>query len=185
MAKLGFYSHASFYDHAIPQTLVTLDDRSGLRREFNEKHFNIYVLFKNKIAPHPFGMVKISQMKWFLFSVLFLSVSVQAKILKLNSHYYIEKSSHEIVPIQSLNRLIDEKQVSDLRLYRKGLAHVISMKNASGETKNYSIGMDGYYYDIQPFSGYQIQSVDAHGLIEFKEFKNRKYYVNEQGLYIY
>ncbi len=121
-----------------------------------------------------------------LFGILLLSlvsVSAEAKIIKLNSVYYVESSPGKIMEIDMLNQLIKRKRVSDVTLYRGGKVNLISMKIEGQGYKLYSVANSGNVFLMQPYSEFHVENVDENNLVRFREVSNA-YYIDENGTFI-
>lgn len=119
-----------------------------------------------------------------LLATLILSSSAFAKIVS-NDHRYFVSTNGKEQPIHLLNSLIENKQVSAIKIYAGGNINVISFAKKGGAEKLYSIDDKGYMYAIEPFANYRINKIDRDNMIRFAEAPSKRFFVNNKGFFIY
>lgn len=119
-----------------------------------------------------------------LAALLMLSLSAFGKIVVQDDKLYVESKGNR-VPLGLVNSMIQEKSISDIKLYANGKIHMISFSKNGEREKIYSVDEKGFVYSIEPFSSYSVSRVDQDNLIHFKEVKNRRYKINSKGFFLY
>lgn len=114
---------------------------------------------------------------------LVLSTSAFARIVKEKNRLFIETNTSKS-PITMVNDLVKNKTISKLKMYDNGKVHLLSFAKHNGPTKLYSVDEKGYIYSIEPFSNYEVSSVND-GKFQFKEVPNRRYIVDAKGYFLY
>lgn len=113
-----------------------------------------------------------------------LSPAVLAKITTHNHRYYVQVKNR-MAPIHLLNTLIENREVSAIKIYANGNIHMISFAKKDGVEKVYSIDEKGYMYAIEPFSHYQVSRIDKKNMIQFAQVPHKKFFINSDGFFIY
>jgi len=113
-----------------------------------------------------------------------LSTSAFAKIVAVDGQYFIESKQGKSALV-SVNELIKNKSVTNVKLYGEGKANLISFSKSDMPETLYSVDEKGFIYSIKPFATYTVSSVDADGKFQFKEVPKRKYTVDAKGFFIY
>lgn len=115
---------------------------------------------------------------------LLLSSLASAKIYHKDQRFFIETKGKSVA-LDTLNSMIEKKQISTVKLYRGGMVHMLSFAKTGEKEKHYSVDEKGYIYSIEPFSSYSVEDVDAMGEIRFKEKPMKKYFITNSGFYIH
>lgn len=119
----------------------------------------------------------------FLFAALLISVSAFAKIITVDNRVYL-RSKGKQVPVFLVNSLIEKGEVSKLKLYGDGEVHMISFAKSGEKEKLYSVDEKGFMYTIEPFSSYEVSTVENDGRFRFKQVPKKKFRVNEKGFFL-
>jgi hypothetical protein len=115
---------------------------------------------------------------------VFFSTSVFAKIVVDKNLLYIQTST-ETVPLSTVNDMIKQNAISNLKMYGNGSAHIISYAVKKDVVKLYSVDEKGFTYAIEPFSSYNVSNTDEEGKFQFNEIPGRKFIVDPKGFFIY
>ncbi|MGE3609308.1 MAG: hypothetical protein AB7I27_06950 [Bacteriovoracaceae bacterium] len=121
-----------------------------------------------------------------LLTLLFLlySASSFSKIVILGEKVFFENNGKQ-VPIILVNQLIDQKEVSHLKLYNGGEINIISFAKGNQKELLYSVDENGFLYSIEPFTGYQVEKVFSDGNFTFKQLPGKKYHISSKGFFLY
>ena len=113
-----------------------------------------------------------------------LPTSIYAKIISSNDLYYIQTRKGN-VPVMSVNKMISEKNISNIKIYGNGMPHLISFAKKNGPVKLYSVDEIGYIYSIEPFTSYTVSTTEDDGQFQFNEVPGRKYNVDSKGFFFH
>lgn len=120
-----------------------------------------------------------------LFSLcLIFSTAAFAKIVMKDGHFFIE-SKKGTQPLISVNEMIENNKISQVKLYGKGKVHALSFATKDSPEKLYSVDQNGFIYLIRPFSDYSISNVNDNGKFQFKQVPKRHYVVDAKGFFFY
>lgn len=115
---------------------------------------------------------------------VFFSTSAFAKIIVNKNLLYIQTST-EVAPLTTVNDLIKQNSISNLKMYGNGSAHIISYAIKKDVVKLYSVDEKGFTYAIEPFSSYNVSNTDEQGKFQFNEIPGRKFVVDSKGFFLY
>ncbi len=120
----------------------------------------------------------------FIALTLLLSPSLQARIVLQKDGFFIE-SKNSKMPIDLLNTYVRNKEISQVKLFASGNVHLVSFAKNNEKEKLYSVDEKGFIYSINPFTNYDVKSVDAEGYVHFKQENRRKYRIDSKGFFLY
>jgi|GEM_PF-6034368 len=113
-----------------------------------------------------------------------LPSSIYAKIISSNDLYYIQTRKGN-VPVMSVNKMISEKTISNIKIYGNGMPHLISFATKNGPVKLYSVDERGFIYSIEPFTSFTVSTTEDNGQFQFNEVPGRKYNVDTKGFFFH
>jgi len=117
-------------------------------------------------------------------AILFHIPNGHSKIVNQNGEFFVV-NNQERIPIFIVNQLIEKGELSRIKLYGAGSAHLISFKkNNDKEEKLYSVDEKGFIYSISPFTDYSVTDVDELGNFKFRETQNKKFFINPKGFFL-
>jgi len=118
--------------------------------------------------------------------VLLLTVTSTAfaKVIMVKDQLFLKEDGKE-VPLFLVNKMIEEKVITNIKLYDDGNVNLVSYAKTGESSKLYSIDSKGFVYAIEPYAKYEVKSVDKKGRIQFKEDPKHKYQVTAKGFFIH
>lgn len=120
----------------------------------------------------------------FCLAILFNIPLGHSKIVTHNGEFFIV-TQQQRVPIFLINQLVEKGQISRVKLYGAGNAHLISFsKDTDKKEKLYSVDEKGFIYSISPFSDYSVTEVDDYGKFKFREIQNKKFFISNKGFFL-
>lgn len=121
----------------------------------------------------------------FFFATLFNSPLTHSKIVTHNGEFFVV-TNQQRVPIFMVNHLVEKGEINRIKLFGGGNAHLISFaKNEDKKEKLYSVDEKGYIYSISPFTDFSVTDVDDQGKFKFQEVRDRIYFINQKGFFLY
>jgi hypothetical protein len=118
---------------------------------------------------------------YLILAALLISAPTFAKIVRQGDQLFVE-SKGKLSPLGMLNVLIQNKEVSKVKLYDDGQLHLVSFAKGPEKEKLYSVDERGYTYAIKPYADYQVEKV-LSDKVEFKERPGRTFKITSSGLF--
>lgn len=118
-----------------------------------------------------------------LLSLPFLLTNPSFAKIIIDKDYYFIQTKQGDIPIMKVNTLLENKNINSIKIY--GNANLISFATKGDPIKLYSIDEKGFTYSIEPFASATITAVENDGKVQFKEFPNRKYFIDPKGFFLY
>ncbi len=132
-----------------------------------------------------FKGIIMSRFAFFSLVLFFLISSAHSKIVTHNGAFFII-NNQERVPLFIVNQLVEKNEISRIKLYGAGNAHLISFSKVSDKKeKLYSVDEKGFIYSINPFTEYTVTEVDEDGKFKFREVQDKKFFVNKKGFFLH
>lgn len=130
------------------------------------------------------GMIMRIFAFFYCVAILFNIPLGHTKIVTHNGEFFIV-SNHQRVPIFLVNQLVEKGEISRVKLYGAGNAHLISFsKDSDKKEKLYSVDEKGFIYSINPFVDYSVTEVDDQGKFKFREVQNKKFFISDKGFFL-
>ena len=116
-------------------------------------------------------------MKIILSLILLITAGSAHATLSLDAkgHLFIAVAEGKKVSVDTINSLLDQNYLKSVKLFKKGEVDLISIVYAKGPEKIAAVREDGFYFIIEPFSGYHVKDIDSKGLVQFKEKGTEKF----------
>ena len=110
--------------------------------------------------------------------------SVRAKIINREGVFFMD-SGDATTPLLMVNELIQKKKICQIILYAEGNVHLVSFAKEGQPTKLYSVDSEGFIYDLEPFSKYEVKKIYPNGTFEFKQRAGVSFHVSRKGFFLH